>query len=155
MQDRSKRVAPEKQQQTVGERKEDEGGGKRGGRGGRGGDTEGGENQERGGERKSYDVCRVQVSMSTELLSKITDIYRVVQELHKVRRSCYQQQETYHSLLQVRLPSGRVLRHNFPATAYLHEVATFVMSSEPKIRSVQLVQVSFAQHACIYRNHNL
>ena len=61
MQDRSKQVTPKKQQQVVGKRKEDEGGGKRGGRGG---DTEGGENKERGGERKNYDVCRVQVGAS-------------------------------------------------------------------------------------------
>ena len=61
MQDRSKRVTAEKQQQVVGRKKEDEGGGKKGGRGE---GTEGEESKERGGERKSYDVCRVQVGVS-------------------------------------------------------------------------------------------
>ena len=61
MQDRSKRVTAEKQQQVVDRKKEDEGGGKKGGR--REG-TEGEERKERGGERKSYDVCRVQVGVS-------------------------------------------------------------------------------------------
>ena len=44
-------------------------------------------------------------------------------------------------MLQVRFPSGKVLRHNFSPTATLGEVATFVLSSDPKLNSVQLVQV--------------
>ena len=46
-----------------------------------------------------------------------------------------------HYMLQVRFPSGKVLRHNFSPTATLGEVATFVLSSDPKLNSVQLVQV--------------
>lgn len=42
---------------------------------------------------------------------------------------------------QIRVPTGKVLRHSLPATALLSEVVQFVMTSEPRLTTVPLVQV--------------
>ena len=42
---------------------------------------------------------------------------------------------------QIRLPSGRVLRHSLPSSALLSDVAQFVMTSAPKLTNISLVQV--------------
>ena len=46
--------------------------------------------------------------------------------------------------VQVRLPNGKVVRHNFPPSASLDDVTTFVMEKEPHFSSVILVQVHVA-----------
>jgi hypothetical protein len=43
--------------------------------------------------------------------------------------------------VQVRLPNGRVIRHNFPCSASLNDVATLVMEKEPHFSTVIFVQV--------------
>ena len=43
--------------------------------------------------------------------------------------------------VQIRLPNGRVIRHNFPCSASLNDVATFVINEEPHFASVILVQI--------------
>ena len=43
--------------------------------------------------------------------------------------------------VQIRLPNGRMLRHNFIPTASLDDVAVFVQESCPEYSSVQFVQV--------------
>ena len=46
--------------------------------------------------------------------------------------------------VQVRLPNGKVVRHNFPPSASLDDVTTFVMEKKPHYSSVILVQVHVA-----------
>ena len=53
--------------------------------------------------------------------------------------------------VQVRLPNGRVIRHNFPASASLDDVITFVMEKEPHFSNVVLVQVCV--HVCVCDYH--
>ena len=43
--------------------------------------------------------------------------------------------------VKVRLPNGRVIRRNFPSSASLNDVVTFVMENEPHFSTVILVQV--------------
>ena len=48
--------------------------------------------------------------------------------------------------VQIRLPNGRVIRHNFPCSASLNDVTTFVIDKEPHFPSDILVQILTHDH---------
>ena len=52
--------------------------------------------------------------------------------------------------VQVRLPNGRVIRQNFPSSASLNDVVTFVMENEPHFSTVILVRVFIStKYKCV------
>ena len=52
--------------------------------------------------------------------------------------------------VQVRLPNGRVIQCNFPSSASLNDVITFVMENEPHFSTVILVQVFIStKYKCV------